>query len=251
MSYSFVLLRGLIREAGHWGPFLDDLREKFPGSTVVCIDIPGAGLRYRDPSPTTMSGIVATMREDFLRLKLPADRPVALVAISLGGMIAAEWLRTYPQDFQAVVLMNTSYGSMSPLWERLQPRALQMLLKVPLLKGVEKEHRILEVVSNRQDKYQSVAERWERIAALRPVSLPNTFRQLFAAARFKAKVAKPAIPVLLLSSLQDRMVSVECMRTIAQAWKLPTVDHPTAGHDLPTDEPRWTAEQIHRFLTTL
>jgi pimeloyl-ACP methyl ester carboxylesterase len=251
MSFSFILLRGLIREAGHWGPFLDDLKEKFPDSTIACIDIPGAGVRYQDPSPTSMSEIVQIMREDFRRLKLPADRPVALVAISLGGMIAAQWFQSYPQDFQAVVLMNTSYGSMSPLWQRLQPKALQLLLKVPLLKGEAKEHRILEVVSNRQDKYQSVAERWGQIAALRPVSLANTFRQLFAAARFKTTVNKPGMPVLLLSSLQDRMVSVECMRTIAKAWKLPTVDHPTAGHDLPTDEPRWTAEQIHRFIANL
>jgi pimeloyl-ACP methyl ester carboxylesterase len=251
MAYSFVLLRGLIREAGHWGPFLDDLKEKFPDSTIACIDIPGAGVRYQDPSPTSMGDIVETMREDFKRLKLPTDRPVALVAISLGGMIAAQWFQSYPQDFQTVVLINTSYGSMSPLWHRLQPKAFQMLLKVPLLKGVAKEHRILEVVSNRQDKYQTTAESWGRIAALRPVSLPNTFRQLFAAARFKTEVSKPAMPVLLLSSLHDRMVSVECMRAIARAWKLPTVDHPTAGHDLPTDEPRWTAEQIHRFVANL
>jgi pimeloyl-ACP methyl ester carboxylesterase len=251
MTYSFVLLRGLIREAGHWGPFLDELREKFPESTIACIDIPGAGVRYQDPSPTSMGEIVETMREDFQRLNLPADRPVALVAISLGGMIAAQWFQSYPQDFRAVVLINTSYGSMSPLWHRLQPKALGMLLKVPVLKGVAKEHRILEVVSNRQDKYQTVAESWGRIAAQRPVSLSNTFRQLFAAARFKAKVSKPAMPALLLSSIHDRMVSVECMRTIAQAWKLPTVDHPTAGHDLPTDEPRWTAEQIHRFIISL
>lgn len=251
MSYSFVLLRGLIREAGHWGPFLHDLQEQFPEATIACIDIPGAGVRYRDPSPLSMAEIVKTMRADFLRLKLPADRPVALVAISLGGMIAAQWLQDHPKDFQAVVLMNTSYGNLSPIWQRLQPKAFQLLLKVPLLKGVPKEHRILEVVSNRQDKYQQVAEMWGKIAAQRPVSLQNTFRQLFAAARFKTAVRKPSMPVLLLSSLQDRMVSVECMRTIAKAWKLPTVDHPTAGHDLPTDEPRWTAEQIHRFITSL
>lgn len=251
MSFSLVLLRGLVREAGHWGPFLDDLKTKFPDSTIACIDIPGAGARYRELSPLSMKDIVRTMREDFLRLKLPADRPVALVAISLGGMISAQWFQDHPKDFQAVVLINTSYGNLSPLWQRLQPKALQMLLKVPLLKGVPKEHRILEVVSNRHENYQQVAEKWAHIASQRPVSLQNTLRQLTAAIRFKTSVQKPSMPVMLLSSLQDRMVSVECMRAIAKAWKLPTVDHPTAGHDLPTDEPRWTAEQIHRFLTSL
>lgn len=249
MNYHFVLIRGLIREAGHWAPFLSPLRQAFPGSSVHCLDIPGAGVHFRSPTPPSIPEIVRAMRADFLALKLGADRPIVLVAISLGGMVAAQWMHEFPDDFQRAVLINTSFGGQAPLWERLKPRALGALLPVPLLKGVSREKRILSVVSNHQDIRDAAAEACAEIARQRPVSLANTARQLWAAASFQAPMEKPKPPVLLLASTHDRMVDVRCSRRIAQAWKTTAVEHSTAGHDLPTDDPEWVLKRLLDFLT--
>lgn len=251
MAYSFILLRGLVREAAHWGEFLDHMHEHFPESGLHCLDLPGAGAHYLKRCPTSITEIVRFMRAEFLRLELPKDRPVVLIATSLGGMITAQWVQDFPKDFQVAVFVNTSYGSYSPFWQRLQPRALKQLCKVFVLKGFSKEHRILEVVSNRPELYPKIAAAWAQIGSQRPVSAENTLRQLVAAARFKTKIEKPPMRVLLLASTQDRMVSVECTRAIARSWGETAVEHPTAGHDLPTDEPRWIAEQIQRFVKSL
>jgi pimeloyl-ACP methyl ester carboxylesterase len=76
----------------------------------------------------------------------------------------------------------------------------------------------------------------------------NALRQLWAAARFAAPSAVPAIPTLLLASAQDALVSVQCSRAIAQAWGVPLHEHPLAGHDLSLDDPRWVAQQVQAWL---
>ena len=41
----WVLLRGLTREAGHWGSFPNQLRKALGGTPVLTLDLPGAGTR--------------------------------------------------------------------------------------------------------------------------------------------------------------------------------------------------------------
>jgi len=77
------------------------------------------------------------------------------------------------------------------------------------------------------------------LAPLRRTKLQAALRlrQLAAAATFRIGSWKPELPVLLLASRQDRMVSVDCSRAIARAWGAAIVEHPTAGHDLSADDP--------------
>ncbi len=242
MADHFILLRGLIREAAHWGDFTTKLQSTYPKAHFHCIDIPGAGVHFETLSPVTISEIVDLMREDYLKLKL--DAPANLVAISLGGMISVEWMRRYPQDFKTCVLMNTSFSDYSPVFKRLKPKAFLGLLKAPIQKGFEKEHTILKVVSNAVEDYPKNTERWAEITRLRPVSVANTFRQLLAATTFRTKGFKPTIPTLILASTNDRMVSVECSRVIAKKWGVPIFENPTAGHDITLDASDWVISQL-------
>lgn len=242
MAEHFILIRGLIREAAHWGDFLPKLKTNFPKAHFHCIDIPGAGVHYQTLSPLTISGIVDRMREDFLALKLTS--PAHLIAISLGGMISVDWMRRYPQDFKTCVLMNTSFSDYSPVWKRLKPSAFLGLLPAPIQKGFKKEHTILKTVSNLVHDYEKNAHFWHSITAERPVSVQNTFRQLLAATTFKTQGFKPTIPALILASTNDRMVNVDCSQAIARRWGVPIYENPTAGHDITLDAPDWVIAQL-------
>lgn len=242
----FYLIRGLIREAAHWGDFIDHLKKAYPESKITAIDIPGAGALYRSPSPTSIGEMVEQMRQTYKLHFNPKDENI-LLAISLGGMIAAKWMKNHPQDFQKCILINTSYRDYSPMFERLRPSALKHILKVPLLKGRSKEAHILNLVSNNRERFEPILDLWEKIQRERPVSLPNTIRQLLAAALFTTDGLRPHIPTLILASEQDRMVSVNCSEKIAKAWKVPLMKHPTGGHDLTADDPQWVADKMKEF----
>jgi pimeloyl-[acyl-carrier protein] methyl ester esterase len=244
----FYLIRGLIREKEHWGRFPKELQNAFPGARITAIDIPGAGEYFNSSTPLTIRGIVEKMRQDYLRHKTE-DGSIHLIAVSLGGMIAVEWMKRYPSDFQEATLINTSLGGISPFFHRLLPKALLFLMKVPLLNGRSKESRILELVTNHKNIFHETLDRWELIQRERPVSLDNTLRQLFAAANFSAKHFIPPIPITLIASTTDRMVSVECSRAIARIWKSTLLEHPTGGHDLSVDDPEWLAQMIKETTT--
>ena len=244
----FVLSRGLIRESKHWGDFPRLLEAAYPGSKITMIDIPGAGVHFRTPSPLSVRKMVEKMRRAYLENKGENEECI-LLAISLGGMIAAQWMKDFPEDFQKAVLVNTSYGGVSGLFERLKPAALAYLFKVPTLKGRAKEAHILRLVSNHKNVFDKTLDLWEVIQKERPVSLANTIRQMVAGGTFRIGNFRPSMPVLILGAVQDRMVSVNCSRAIAEKWQSPYYEHPTAGHDLSADDPLWIIERMKEFLT--
>src|SRR5690606_41149258 len=91
----FYLLRGLIREKGHWGHFLRELKNICPNAIITPIDIPGAGEYYTTPSPLSIKGMVEHMRRDYLKARTENESS-HLIAISLRGMISVEWMTNYP-----------------------------------------------------------------------------------------------------------------------------------------------------------
>lgn len=238
---TWVLLRGLARESGHWGAFTDMLRARVPaGDEVVALDLPGNGELWRERSPASVSEMVRAARA---RLSVPP--PYALVAISLGGMVALQWAHEHPRELAGCVLINSSFAGVSPLWHRLQPRAALTLLGVlrPGLAAQARERRVLALTSNRPID-SVVLRQWTECAQRHPVSRLNAVRQLLAAARFRVPARKPDVPLCIVASAQDRLASVECSRALARRWGLPLQLHPRAGHDLPLDDPQWLLERL-------
>ena len=244
----WFLLRGLGRESGHWGDFPRVLGERLPGAECIGLDFPGTGLPRGVQSPATLSGIV-----DFLQRASEPFRdsgPGFLVGVSMGGMVAIEWLLRHPKDFRGAVLINTSLGGMSPARQRLLPGAMWRMLLARLNRSTQEE-RILELVSNVPERRQAALPDWVRVQATRPTSTTTALRQLVAAARYKAPAEPPPHPVLLLSSAQDRVVDPSCSDKIHQAWGWPLKVHPEGGHELSLDAPEWVAEEIARWRASL
>jgi len=246
---TWVLLRGLAREARHWGGFVPALRRALPaGDTVVTLDLPGNGQRWRERSPATVEEITDAARAELARLRHPL--PCVLVALSLGGMVAVDWAARHPREVQACVLINSSMRGLSPPWRRLRPGALLQLLAVawPGRTALAREQRILALTSNRPvDPAMAVA--WAGHAATAPVSRANMMRQLLAAARFRAPALRPEVPLLLLASRRDRLASVRCSEAMARVWQVPLQVHPSAGHDLALDDPSWLVSRILEGLS--
>jgi pimeloyl-ACP methyl ester carboxylesterase len=81
---------------------------------------------------------------------------------------------------------------------------------------------------------------WTAIRQSRPVRAGNAFRQLVAAARYRAPPAAP-VPTLVLASAGDHLVDTRCSLEIARRWGCSLAVHPEAGHDLPLDDGLWVA----------
>ncbi|MHB1114686.1 MAG: alpha/beta fold hydrolase, partial [Acidovorax defluvii] len=157
---TWILLRGLTREAAHWGAFAGDFQTALPQAKVVALDLPGNGQLHALPSPLTVQGMVAACRAELARQGvLP---PFHLFAMSLGAMVATEWARTAPEEISGCVLVNTSFRPFSPFFHRLRPRnyaaLLGLALRPPSADAIERT--VWRLTSNAPGPRTAVIDDW-------------------------------------------------------------------------------------------
>lgn len=244
----WVLLRGLAREAEHWGDFKALLRHAFPNASVSAVDLPGAGRFNRQPCPRTIAAITDSVRGRVPDQRL-SGRPTVLLALSLGGIVAWDWLHRHPGEIAGAVLINTSFRGLSPFYKRLRWQIYGKFLGLLAAKDVyRRESAIVSLVCNRQDRRQAIARQWTEIQRQRPMRLANVINQITAAAAYQPVMQKPVQPVLLLNSRGDRLVAPDCSEAIQHAWHIPLKTHPWAGHDLILDDGAWTVRQLQEWM---
>lgn len=273
----WILLRGLAREARHWGALPDLLEAAIPGARAITPDQPGCGTEARRSAPLSIVEMVEDLRARLLhgesltpsiaRTPEPTRAPFALLGLSLGGMVAMEWAARHPGEVSHVVLINTSAGDLSPPFRRLRPGALRILAGAALSRDLRTREQAgfrmtlndLELVT------PELLDEWTRIQESAPVRNATFVRQLVASIRFRAP-KRLECPVLILTSRLDRMVDPRCSQALAArftATRAPldatlaprggaTLDfHPTAGHDLPLEDPNWVAGRVAEWLSVL
>lgn len=245
---TWILLRGLTREAAHWGRFADDFRHAWPEAQVVTLDLPGNGPFHARPSPPSVPDMVTACRAELARQGVRP--PFRLFAMSLGAMVATEWARSAPEDIGGCVLVNTSFRPFSPFFHRLRPHNYAALLGLALLPRSPGriERTVWRLTSNAPEPPTAVIDAWVAARARHPVSATNALRQLLAAARYRAPAVAPHPHILLLASQNDRLVNSRCSQAIARGWQCDLALHPQAGHDLPLDDPLWVLEQVQQWL---
>jgi pimeloyl-[acyl-carrier protein] methyl ester esterase len=239
-----ILLRGLAREAAHWLDFPARLTAALGASCQVqLIDFPGCGQDYQQPA---LSSVAAMTEHARRQLNSAPSKKVYLIGISMGGMVALDWAQRFPDEVRGLVLINTSTGHQPWQW-RLRPRALPSMLLALLSSWRAREARVLKLVSNNADRYKQHLQQWLAIQQQRPVSRTSVLSMLRAAAAFRPQ-PECTPPGLVLASERDRMVGVQASKALAAQFHWPLALHPSAGHDLPMDDPDWVVKEIVSWL---
>lgn len=245
---SWVLLRGLTREARHWGPFTAQFEARLALGKVTALDLPGNGEFHAQTSPLTVQSMVTFARQQLLAQGIKP--PYQLLAMSLGGMVATCWAQRYPDEVSRLVLINTSMRPFSGITQRLQPSQWLPLLALAARwsDADYAERSIHRITCNHAAERDADLMAWQNIRHSAPVSSANALRQLMAAARFACAPKTPRCPALVLSSRADRLVSPPCSTQLAAAWQVSHQVHPWAGHDLPHDDGPWVCERVSDWL---
>ena len=244
---TWVLLRGLMRDSRHWDDFPARLGAVVGDAELIALDLPGNGTLNHLTSPSRVEAMAEWCRAELAGRGLRP--PYGVVAMSLGAMVTACWALRHPEDLAGCVLINTSLRP-SPFYRRLRPRNYLRFLPL-LLSGADErrwERAVFDATSNRPEIAADILPAWIAWHRQLPVSRANALRQLLAAWRYGPTRQRPAPPVLLLASSRDALVNVRCSRNLASRWGLRLIEHPTAGHDLPLDDPQWLAERIGDWL---
>jgi pimeloyl-ACP methyl ester carboxylesterase len=244
----WVLLRGLTREARHWGRFPQHLCAALDGARVTCLDLPGNGQQNRMASLASVEAMADWCHAELARRG--SAFPCGVVAMSLGAMVATAWAQRHPGDLAAAVLINTSLRPFSPFYRRMRPANYLRLIRLFGLNASERklETAILQMTTRLLPDPASVIEQWLQWRRENPVTRRNALLQLLAAARYRAPRKRPLDRLLLLAGGADRLVDPHCSSELARAWNVPLHIHPEGGHDLPLDDEAWVLQHILAWI---
>jgi len=243
----WILLRGLVRESGHWGGFIKKLKARDPHALVLPLDWPGLGVFHEQDMPLDPLECV-----DFLEQQLGlalGDKAVRLsiIGLSLGGALALYWCQKQPHLFERVVVINGSLANLSAPWLRLRGLALARIIALlfePSLKTREQKILLLTSALCRENP-KHIVDAWANLAAHHRVRFPTFLRQMILASRIR--VTTPITPTpLFLASRKDAVVNWRSSRAMSRFFSAPLVLHEHAGHDLPLDDPDWCLDHILR-----
>ena len=125
MSQSWIFLRGLNREKGHWGNFKNDF-ERALDAKVHCIDYPGTGEFFQQASPNTIPDIA----DHVVMQSSHIQEQSRILAHSMGCLVALEWMKREPHRFAGAVFINTSVRGLSPVFSRIRVSGLTTLFRI-------------------------------------------------------------------------------------------------------------------------
>lgn len=244
---NFYLIRGLAREAAHWGGFSDLLKKQNYVKQVFHLDLPGAGKFHKLTSPISIRETAEFMLS---QIDFSVEGPKVIFSISLGSMVAIEMVQRQGDQFDKLYVINTSFSNLSPLHHRLQLRALKRfgMMAKARKDTMERELEALKMVSHNREVWQELAEQFVEVEKQRPFQVKNLFRQLVAAATYRIAKDKPVTPMVVFNSLGDEMVHPSCSEKLARHWDLPIYTHPEAGHDMAIDAPEWLIKKVAETL---
>ncbi|WP_331437492.1 alpha/beta fold hydrolase [Vibrio mytili] len=239
-----VLVRGLLRESGHWQSMLDALTRSSPDIITITPNVPGNGEKFGEFSPLTIEDMLPAMLE-----QLPTNcHHYHLVAISMGSMLASHWAHTLPNQVASLTLINPSFSRYSPFWRRINIHAL-LSIAISSIKGSEAfQKSIIKWTSPTSLGHPEVLAHHHYLAQQHPVSAYNAIRQLCAAARFKGQSTPPTCPTQIIVSAGDKLVDSRCGEAIAKAWKVELCRFESEAHDLPLAEPQVLCQHLLAWL---
>jgi pimeloyl-ACP methyl ester carboxylesterase len=244
---NIYLIRGLTRESGHWGNFVNLLESQMPEAKIHLMDLPGAGIYHKTNAPSSFKKMVDFMRKDMIDRINPEEHNI-IFATSLAGMLATEWTINYKNDFDGLIMVNSSFKGICSTNERANKSIRGDMLRILLTNSIKKRERlIIKVNSNKPGMVDKLLDTWILIQKKRKMSRINILRQTLAGMRYELKGGKPEIPILVIGSKGDRMVSPSCIEKIHNHFGGDLIWHPTSGHGLPLDEPEWLSKTVSNW----
>lgn len=240
-TIGWLLVRGLSRDRRHWGGFAEQFAADL-GVRVATVDAPGFGTEHTRLSPASIPAITDDIRARFD----PGDTEWSILGLSLGGMVALDWITRYPKDFQRCVTVNTAAPRVfRPHYLRLE--ALRVFAGKTWRTPDAHESAIIALSANSPDLDRpALAAEWARFHHEAPASEASVRAQVRAATTFQLPRTIP-VPLLVLAATKDRLADHRMSRSIATQLDAPLRLHPTAGHDLPLDDGPWITAQIRQW----
>src|SRR5262249_52980729 len=149
-------------------------------------------------SPWSVADMAEDVRQRWLQLREQQPGPWGLFSVSLGGMVAVRWCASHPEDFQNLVVTNSSASNLSPLFDRFLPSQIGNIPRFMLETNAHaRERQILHMTTSGRTPVDALATKQAEYALPTAKFRETGIRQLYAASRYKMP-ERLAVPTLVL-----------------------------------------------------
>jgi 3-oxoadipate enol-lactonase len=238
-----LLVHGFPLSGEMWTPLATRLRSRY---RLIIPDLRGHGASEASET-ASMQRYAADLAQ--LLDHLDETRRVVVVGLSMGGYVAFEFVRRYPERVRALVLANTRASADSPEQVRTRRDTAERVLR-------EGSHVVADAMLGKLFSPGTAAElrdRWRGIMAATP---PRG-----VAAALGAMAERPdsidtlrafASPVLVVAGRDDAVTSLDDARAMRDAAGNATLEViEGAGHMSPVEQPDRFASVLQTFLERL
>lgn len=221
-----------------------ELEQFAPAGRVIAPDLPGFGGSPRQPHPS-----IEGMAQDTAALldQLKVYEPVAIAGLSMGGYVALEFVRQFPQRVKALGLFSTRAAADTPeqaagrmkLVDKLRTEGIEVLMTASLPKLIGR--------TTAASKPGLVKDVETMIRAASPDGVIDALRAM--AQRRDSTLILPglACPVLIVAGEEDALIPAQESQGMAKAIKNATLEIiPQAGHLANLEQP----EEFHHRVSS-
>lgn len=222
--------------------------EELPGYQVILPDFPGFDSKGSVDSNLNME-IAADALNKYLTAFLTTHQKIILGGISMGGYLAFEFLRKFPEKVSKLILISTKANLDSP---ETQKRRIEMANQVEI-DGVGYLPRVmlpgLLGNSTLTNKPQIVEEVKKMILMANPTAIAAAQRAM-AVRRDQTKLLSEInIPTMVIAGREDKLIPVKEAEFMAQTipnCELKVIED--VGHLVPIENPDFFLKILSDFI---
>lgn len=258
VSVNGIQMKVLVEGAGHpllfvhgfplnhqmWRPQIDYFKSNYH---VIAPDLRGFGQSDVSPGTVTMRQHAEDLNE--LLKQLQIQEPLFFCGLSMGGYIAWEFWKHFPERLRALILCDTRAGSDTA--EGIQNRLKMADLVLKHGPGSISSSMIPNLISpsSQQNSPEIKENLMHMIESTDPEGIAASQRGMAERHDYLNQLSEIQQPALCLVGSEDQLTSPETMQQMsAQMPHSEYVEIPDTGHMAPMERPQEANQAIERFL---
>lgn len=239
---TILLLHGYLETLYIFNELVEELEKRY---RVVAIDLPGHGLSGSDKEVNSME-FCAKVAHDVLK-KCGVEKAV-VAGHSMGGYVAQNCMKLYPETFEGIILLNSTPNADSPEKKVDREREIELILGAKLGHLASLSIPKMYAACNLRRFDEKIEETVEITETHDPKGIVACIRGMMAREDSR-DVLKNEKNVLFVFGTEDKFITEETRNSlIAEFPNATAAIIPETGHNSFIENPEATIQAIDNFL---
>lgn len=239
---TIILLHGYLETLFVYNEFIEILEKKY---RVIAIDLPGHGLSGSDKEVNTMEFCAQVVADVLKKCKV---EKAYVAGHSMGGYVAQNCLKLFPELFEGIILLNSTPFADSPEKSEDRKREIDLILSAKLghLASISIPRMYSSANLRRLD--EKVEETIEMTETHSPDGIVASIKGMMQRGETK-DVLSNAKKAMFIFGTDDKFITEETRNKLIEEFPgVKSVVLPQTGHNSFIEEPQLTLDAIVEFI---